>query len=305
MKLVIGTPDLQQHLASGGRDIGGIELIEGEQTVLRGSLEELTRPGLGRLAEFRGQVTDLLIAYVELQDLAFLEQLPNIIRARLLTPQLGDATGLRFLSKLTHLSIERPSYRLEVLGELLGLEELYLDDWRPGAASIFRLSKLRQVGIQKYAFRTMEPAHSWAELRELWLNAGKLEDLRGIPTNVRKIRLTCQRNLASLSALAVCGNLEEVYLQSCRQIEALYGLEGCSRLRVLSLAQCGRIESLAPIAGLPIEFLFLADGTTVDHTEALYHLPRLKRLIIVRSAGADERRLRQVVPDCEIQITKR
>jgi hypothetical protein len=302
---MIGTLNLQQFLTPGEREMGGIELSQGERTLLTAPLVELLRPGLGKLAAFREQVTELLIAYGELQDLDFLEQLPNITQARLLTPRLGDIAGLRFLHKLTNLSVERPNYRLDVLEELSELEELYLDDWRAGAASILRLSKLRKIGIQKYGYPTLEPAHAWTALQELWLNAGKLEDLRGIPPSLRKLRLTCQRKLNSLSALAACGNLEEVYLQSCRQVESLAGLEGCSRLRVLSLVQCGRIESLAPLEGLPIEFLALADETTVDEAETLYHLPRLKRLIVVRSAGVDEKRLLQAVPDCEIQITKR
>lgn len=307
MKLTIGAP----FFGRPAHEYTSMDLTDGVARPRRFGLDQLSEPDLGALAAYVNQVRELTVGYVAEErnlDLSFLRCTPNVEVVWIATDQVHDISGLALLRHIRELSIDRPTCRMDVLGELCSLESLYLDDWRPGAPSLFRLRHLRKVGIQKFGCENLERLSGWNELRELWLNAGPLRDLAGIPEHLRMLRLSGLRKLASLLPVRTCGELEELWLDGCRALHSLSGIEGCRALRRLLLPRCGRLDTLEPLRCLPeIEYVTLAEGTVGEGTtiEALYGLRNLKTLIIPRKSGLNADRLLQAAPGCDVRLTRR
>jgi hypothetical protein len=184
---------------------------------------------------------------------------------------------------------------------------LYLDDWRPGAESLFRLDGLMKLGVQRFGRRDLSDMSGWGSLRELWLNAGPLEQLTGVPRTVAKLRLTGLRRLVSLEPLGNCPDLEDLRLAKCPGIRRLNGVEPCLRLDTLSASRCGPIESLEPLRGHDrLRYLVLADGSIGEATDisAIYSLSGLETLIIPRSSGVSPEEMSRRAPRCGVRLTK-
>jgi hypothetical protein len=264
------------------------------------------------LSPYLEQIDEVVVGYVPAGQevpLHFLRFLPCVSSVWIVTDQVQDLSELRFLPRLRDLAIDRPKCRMDVLGELVSLEVLYLDDWRPGAESIFRLPGLVKLGVQRFGRPDLKAMSGWTKLRELWLNAGPLMDLSGLPASIEKLRLTSLRKLGSLSALGLCPRLSDLRMESCRSLKSLAGLEHCERLGVLSISRSGPLDDLRPLRGLAgLRYVVLADGTVLGTTEdvaALYSLRNLHNLIIPRLSGVDPARIRQSSPDCDVRLTKR
>jgi len=288
-----------------------LDLTDAAARPRRFGLDQLTQPWLGALAPFVNQIRELTVGYVvegRTLDLDLLRYTPNIDVVWIATDQVHDISGLASLLHVRELSIDRPTCRMDVLGELCSLESLYLDDWRPGAASLFRLQHLRKVGIQKFDCENLEGLSGWKALHDLWLNSGPLKDLAGVPERLEMLRLSGLRKLASLLPLRACGGLKELWLDGCRALHSLSGIEGCRALLRLLLPRCGRLDTLEPLRSLPqIEYLTLAEGTIGEGTtiEALYELRNLKTLIIPRKSGLNADRLLRAAPGCDVHLTHR
>jgi hypothetical protein len=299
MELVLGS----KHLSVEGQD--EVRLLEGEDIVQQHTLNEIFQTELGRLAPYSQQVERVIVGFVELQDVDFFQFLPNVEDVWILSPAVRDISGLQHLERIRSLGIDRPTCRFDVLGELESLEEIYLDDWRPGADSLFRLRNLVKAGFQKYGLPNLGGLASWSHLRELWINAGNLEDLSGIPASITKLRLTNLRKLGSLQSISACSKLEELRLQGCRKVLSLDGLQSCHQLRTLSIAKGGQIETLDAVRNLGnLEYVFLADGTNLQETDidALYTLPNLKELIIDRKSEIDVDQVHKKAPTCDVLL---
>jgi len=299
MELVLGS----KYLSAEGQN--EVRLLEGKDIVRQYTLGEILQIELGRLAPYSRQVDRVVIGFVELQDVDFFQFLPNVKDVWILSPAVKDISGLRYLEQIRSLGIDRPTCRFDVLGELESLEEIYLDDWRPGANSLFRLRNLVKAGLRKYGLPNLQGLANWSYLRELWISVGKLEDLSGIPASITKLRLTDLRRLRSLQPVSACDNLEELLLQGCRKIRSLDGLQSCRQLRTLSIAKGGQLETLDAVRNLEkLEYVFLADGTDLQETDvdALYTLPNLKKLIIDRKSGIDVGKIHRNAPTCDVLL---
>jgi hypothetical protein len=304
MRLAIGEITLAGALAARPAMV----LADERGSERRFSMSDLLQPRMGTLSPHLHKVTELVVGYTDLPNLDFLVWLPNITHVRILTPSVKNISGLRYLEKLESLAINRPTCRMDVLGELESLKILYLDDWRPGASSIFRLRGLVKVGLQKIACPNLLAMSGWSLLEELWLNAGRLEDLTGIPRNIRRLRLTSLRKLSSLQPLLVCSQLEDLRLESCRGVNTLHGLEPCYRLKTLSIVRGDVLQCLEPLRDLrDLEYLVIADGTCVEgnRVDVLYALPGLKTLIISKRSGVEIDKLLRTAPHCDVRLTAR
>jgi Leucine-rich repeat (LRR) protein len=301
MKLTIGSI----YLGRGSSDV--IELSDAEDVIRRFSISEISRPRLGEIADHLDAIDEVIVGFVEQPNIDFLRFLPNVTNIWILSPYVKDIGGLRYLTNIKNVAIDRPTCRMDVLGELSSLEYLYIDDWRPGANSIFRLKNLVKVGIQKFASTNLQEMSNWRRLSELWINAGRLEDLHGIPNTIERLRLTNLRKLDSLLPLNTCPKLEDLRLSGCRKVRSLNGVERCFQLRVLSVAKGGTIESLEPLRNLKnLEYVLIGEGTPVNKVgiDVLYDLPKLKRLIIPKQSGLEKDILLRRVPGCEITLTR-
>lgn len=281
------------------------ELSDETGTVKQISLED-TDPRLEEFAPYLDQVTEVVVGFVNQPDLEFLKFFPNVTNIWIITSTVKNLDGLRYPKNLKSFAIDRPTCRMDILGELSSLEELYLDDWRPGAKSIFRLKKLVKVGIQKFGYSDLQGMSDWTRLKELWLNAGKLEELRDIPQTINKLRLTNLRKLQSLLPLSNCLNLEEFKIDGCRKVNSLAGIEQCLQLRILSVGRSGTIESFEPLRNLKnLEHIFVADRTSVQKgVDALYALPNLRKLIVMKQSGLEKDKVLRTAPNCEVYFAK-
>jgi hypothetical protein len=300
MRLTVGTIEL------GSETSNTIQLLDGETLVLEVPLSALTRPRMGKLSPHLPAVKELVVGYAGLGDIDFIRLLPNVSSVWIMTPTVKSIEGLQSVKhSLRSLRIDRPTCRMDVLGVLESLEDVYIDGWRPGAHSIFELKMLVSVGIQKYGRADLRDALNWSSLSELWLNAGKLENLSGIPTGVKRVELSNLRKLESLSSLSTCRQLEELILQGCKRVSSLSGLDSCTELRLLSISRGGELDTLEPLRGLDkLEYIVLAGGTQVreGELEALYSLPSLCKLIVSKRTGLDRDRIKSVAPDCDIVL---
>lgn len=299
MKLTIGSIYL------GKNQPNFAELSDEERIVKRISLED-SDPSIEEFYPYLDQINEVVVGFVNQPNLDFLKFFPNVTRIWIITSTVKNLDGLRYLNNLRSLAIDRPTCRMDILGELKSLETLYLDDWRPGAKSIFHLKGLVKVGVQKYGYPDLQGMSGWTRLNELWINAGKLEELRSIPSAIKKLRLTNLRKLQSLLPLSACPWLEELIVDGCRKINSLAGIEQCFQLRILSIGRSGTIESLEPLRNLKnLEHIFLADGTDIQEgNDVLYTLPNLRKLIITKQSGLEKDKVLKIAPNCEVFFAK-
>jgi hypothetical protein len=301
MKLTVGS----RYLGEQATDLRALELSEGSEIVGLFDIAELSKPGLGMLADYVDRIHEVVVAFSEQPNVDFLRSLPDVIDVWVMTSSVKDLSGLRFCAQIRKLALERLVARLDPIGELNSLEELFIDAWPRGADSIFRLANLRKVGIQKYGHTDLEKMAVWRNLQELWLHRGRVQSLQGIPASIKSLRLTNLKDLESVRPLSNCPNLENLDLDACRKIQTLEGLESCFHLKSLSVIKGGTIASLEPLRGLrELHHVFLADGTKVspDGVEALYHLPSLGKLIITKSSKLDKDRLLAGCRGCEVRL---
>ena len=78
-----------------------------------------------------------------------------------MTSLLGDVEGLQNLSKLRELFLQRPSYSLNILGEITTLESIFIGKWRASAKSVFKLKQLNKVSIHYYDRHDMQDLSHW------------------------------------------------------------------------------------------------------------------------------------------------
>jgi hypothetical protein len=266
-------------------------------------LRAIGQPSLGSAAPYLDRVISVIAGYDCGPDLEFLRHLPKTVSFRSVSASLVQIDGLRHLQRLRELNLGHPTYRLDVLGELSELESLYLDGWQPGAQSLFGLRNLVRVGMQRYAHEDLSPTAGWSQLRYLWLNAGRLRFLGGIPSGVRHLKLTNQRKL--LEGISGCIGLRELTLDCCAGPHSLEGVQHCRRLGGISLRKSGLLLDLSPLGGLEdLEELSLIEGVVTEETslEGIYGHPRLRDLCIPREAKLDVDRLLADSPNCQIRL---
>ena len=194
---------------------------------------------------------------------------------------------------------------MDVLGDLSNLSSIFLDDWRPGAASIFDLTQLETVGIRRYPHSDLRPMQGWKKLVHLWLASGGLESLDGVSDNIATLELAELRKLSRVDQIARCHKLNRLIIQSCRGLTSLIGIESCRALEFLSIFRIGTLTSLQPIRCLPnLKYLVLTEfaGLLEPDETILDNMPQLETLIISKKLGIPAERLRHVLPNTNLRI---
>lgn len=286
-----------------------LKVFEGESVRLKvDGLEALYDPSSQLLRRYASVIETVEIGFCDIQDTRFLQYLPNVNQVWILSSDVKDISGLRFTQRLRRLAIERPTCRMDVLGDLQELVDLSLDDWRPGAASIFRLKKLESLQIRRFPYANLVQLSHFQRLRTLWLTQGSIESLDGIPSGVVELELCCLRKLHDIRAVGQCENLVRLIAEACTRLSSLSGLERCSVLNMLSVFNCKTtLESLEPIRSLSrLTYLVLTDFTALAHPDetALDNLQRLERLIISKKIGIPLARLQQALPHTDIRYVR-
>ena len=286
-----------------------VEVYRGDRREYRvEGLHHVYDPASRLLRRFGAEIEAVEVGFCDVTDVNFLEFLPAVTKIWILTSDVKDVTGLRFSKQLDSLAIERPTCRMDVLGELAGLRTLYLDDWRPGAASIFRLSNLETVRFRRYPYAALTPMSGWKDLRHLWLAYGGLQTVEGIPVGVRELELASLRKLRSIEHVRNCSGLERLIVEACASLASLAGIEACHALKFFSLFNSkSRLRTLEPLRGLAsLTYLVLGEiaGVVEPDVAVLDGLQQLETLIISRKVGIPEERLRRSLPQTDIRMVR-
>ncbi len=296
-----------KYLSDG--ESNSIEIRQDDRVLFHSDrLDDLYDNNSYTVRQFAARVETVEVGFGNVRNLAFLEHFPRTTDVWILTSLVRDITGLLRLPQLKRLAIERPSCRMDILGELLSLTELYLDEWRPGAASIFNLTQLQTVRIRGYPYRDLEPMQKWTRLNHLWLAYGGLESLTGIPVTVRALELAVLRKLRNISDVAHCRGMERLIVEKCRALSSLAGIEGCADLDVLSVFDGGTLltdlEPLRHLSSLTYLVLTGFAGVTQADEGVLDNLQRLERLIISKKLGIPLARLQRSLPHTDIRYVR-
>ncbi|EMO68413.1 hypothetical protein LEP1GSC132_4188 [Leptospira kirschneri str. 200803703] len=254
-----------------------------------------------RFYECRFVITEVVVGFVSLSNINFLEYLPSVQSLWILTSNIKDFSALSLITNLKKLRIDRVSAGLgDVLLHLQNLEEIFLDHWVQGAENIFELKKLKNVSLRGCVFENLKGMMNWKDLKHLWLHGGKINSLTGIPTNIESLRLTRIPNIRSLDGLSLCSSLLDLRVDSCKKIISLNGIENCIALNILSMIGL-KLESLEPVRHLKrLEYVVFAGGTRISNrVDVLYNLPILKELIVPRHAHLD---LSQFPEGCNVRV---
>lgn len=254
-----------------------------------------------RFYECRFVITEVVVGFVSLFNINFLEYLPSVQSLWILTSNIKDFSALSLITNLKKLRIDRVSAGLgDVLLHLQNLEEIFLDHWVQGAENIFELKKLKNVSLRGCVFENLKGMMNWKDLKHLWLHGGKINSLTGIPTNIESLRLTRIPNIRSLDGLSLCFSLLDLRVDSCKRIISLNGIENCIALNILSMIGL-KLESLEPVRHLKrLEYVVFAGGTRISNrVDVLYNLPILKELIVPKHAHLD---LSQFPEGCNVRV---
>lgn len=264
------------------------QLVQNDKVLHEFAVGIIDWDALGPISNVLDQINELEIGYFEGRSIDFVRYFPNLESVAIKTSFVDSVSPLQQLSKLKRLSLERIKYPIQVVGTLQSLEELYLDNWYKGASSIFELRDLKKLGIQKYGFPDFQKAAEWTQLENLWLNAGKLENLQGISRSITRLRLTSLRKLSNINSLSDCKKLEDLRIQGCKQLNTLKGIEGCKNLKALTIANVGELEDIDPIADLEnLEYLYISRSVKIrkSNVEVFNRLSKLNTLIITKTSG--------------------
>ncbi|WP_016753012.1 hypothetical protein [Leptospira kirschneri] len=251
-----------------------------------------------RFYECRFVITEVVVGFVSLFNINFLEYLPSVQSLWILTSNIKDFSALSLITNLKKLRIDRVSAGLgDVLLHLQNLEEIFLDHWVQGAENIF---ELKNVSLRGCVFENLKGMMNWKDLKHLWLHGGKINSLTGIPTNIESLRLTRIPNIRSLDGLSLCSSLLDLRVDSCKKIISLNGIENCIALNILSMIGL-KLESLEPVRHLKrLEYVVFAGGTRISNrVDVLYNLPILKELIVPKHAYLD---LSQFPEGCNVRV---
>ncbi|WP_017861715.1 hypothetical protein [Leptospira interrogans] len=254
-----------------------------------------------RFYEYRVTITEVVVGFVSLSNINFLEYLPSVQSLWILTSNIKDFSALSLITNLKKLKIDRVSAGLgDVLLHLRNLEEIFLDHWVQGAENIFELKKLKNVSLRGCAFKNLKGMMDWRDLKHLWLHGGKIVSLTGIPSNIESLRLTRIPSIRSLDGLSSCFSLLDLRVDSCKKIISLNGIENCIALNILSMIGL-KLESLEPIRNLKrLEYVVFAGGTRISNrVDVLYNLPLLRELIAPKQAHLD---LSQFPEGCSVRV---
>lgn len=296
-----------KYLSEGASN--NIEVYEGDTVQFQvEGLGHLYDPGSRLLKRFAIDIDTVEVGFCDIADLNFLEYLPGTTSVWVLTSVVKDISGLRHASQLQQLVIDRPTCRMDVLGVLASLSSLHLDDWRPGAASLFNLTQLETVGIRRYPYSDLRPIQTWTKLNHLWLAYGGLESLDGIPDRVTILELAELRRLRDIDPIRNCQSLERLIVQGCSSLSSLAGLEACHALRVLSVYNIkSLITNLEPVRDLPnLTYLFLTElAGLLEYDETILdNMSQLETLIISKKLGIPIERLLRVLPNTDIRMAR-
>ncbi len=198
-------------------------------------------------------------------DLKFLAQLPFLLKFSIFHFGIPDIAPIHHLSNLRSINITTYCSTKIEFAAFPELEDCFLE-WRPGAESMFRSTKLKSLGVNRYKGENLADFGILENLESLSILNSSLSSLTGLAQlrKLKQVRLAGLRKLCSLAEIGSLANLEELEVHSCRKVTSIEEVRELYSLRKLMLINDGNIDSLRPIVNLrKLEWVLFYDSTNI------------------------------------------
>lgn len=213
------------------------------------------------------------------KNLDFLESLPNLQSLSLLDLSIDSIKGVHFLNNLEQLTLityAKESIDFDCFPKLTHCSF----EWIKGSESLFKLSNLQKLFINRYNKKHSSVFSEFNNLEELSVLNSTIEDLKGIfiLKNLKSIRLGNLRKIVSLDGIQNLKLLEKLEIQSCKNINDVSNLFQLKELKRLLLLDVKDIENIKGISNLVNLEEFLFYGSTNIKNGDLSEILNLKKL---------------------------
>ncbi len=211
--------------------------------------------------------------------LTFLSAFPRLRSLKVIDLTISSVEPIHALRELRALEVTTYCKTELRFSAFPHLEECALE-WRPKATSLFDCQTLKNLFVNRYSGKDLEPFGRLKKLESLAILNAPIENLRGLQdlNNLQSLRLANLKRLTSISGIEGLVNLEKLEIHTCPGITSIAGIEHLSRLRQLHLNNDGAIASLKPLEELTaLESVLFYESTNIVDGD-LSPLTRQKKL---------------------------
>jgi hypothetical protein len=218
-------------------------------------------------------------------DLAFVQDIPDLLSLEVLTSSVEDLPVIECLPKLRFLSLGWTITERIDFSQFPDLEEVRLG-WSPKARSIFGCGSLRRILMTNYRAKEgdLSVFSSLSNLESIIL---KVCNIRGIGdlsclTHLREMEISLARKLTCLDGIETLRRLQKLEIHTCRKFTRIDPIGQLGNLEELLLPNNGEIESIRPLRRLRKlrEFLFYGSTNIMDgDLTPLKDLPHLEDVV--------------------------
>lgn len=210
-------------------------------------------------------------------DLSFLCRMPTITELFLPHCKIADVSFLRQMPQLQCLSLyETPVEDLAVLENLSNLVELaiYGNADAKNIETVGKLTKLRDLGMQKCGIEDIGFLKGLTELRGVNLNGNRVTDITPLAGLSKLERVGLAENkISDISALKGLYNIFDLAMDK-NEISDISALTSLSHLNQVGISD-NRIEDLSPLAGKEELMYAAVFGNPVKSLEPVWEVPLL------------------------------
>ncbi len=198
-------------------------------------------------------------------DLSFLAKLPGLKSFEIFDFNITDIEPIHCLHNLKRLGVTTYcSTRIDFTAfpqlESCGLE------WRSKATSLFECATLKELFVNRYSGKEIDPFTKLVNLESLAILNGRVENLHGLNslTKLRSLRLANLKRLSSLAGIEGLVNLVELDIHTRRAIGSVKEIGSLPGLKKLNINNDGDIESLEPLKNLNrLESVLFYESTNI------------------------------------------
>lgn len=215
-------------------------------------------------------------------DLPFLSDFRRLKAFEIFDFAIKNIEPIHFLRSLKRLAVTTYCSTEIDFSAFPQLESCGLE-WRSKATSVFQHKTLRELFVNRYDGKDVDPFATLAGLESLAILNAPVENLHGLATlaKLRRLRLANLKRLTSLGGIEGLANLEELEIHTCRAITSIAEVGSLRELRKLHLNNDGEIESLKPLEKLHnLESVLFYESTNIldGDLSPLLHQKNLSRI---------------------------
>lgn len=216
------------------------------------------------------------------ENLEFLKNLPNLKSITIIDLKIKSIEPIHYLKDLVSLKIITYSKNPVNFKLFPKLEECGFE-WIKGSDSLFEMSNLKKLFINRYNKNESENFSKLVNLESLAILNSQIENLSGI-FSLRKLKELRLGNLKKINSLHELGNLKDLEIleiQKCKEISDVSVIFNLINLKRLLINDLGNISSIKGIENLTKlnDFLFYESTNIIDgDLFPITKLPALKNI---------------------------